>query len=148
MKKLRVGVVGVGHIGTNHARIYSEIPTAADFTAIYDIDSGRANSISRKYGGTPSKSLDEFAERVDAAYVATATSAHYEIARKLLQRGKHLLIEKPIAENAQHATELFFFSSRRRHTRSLCDWSSDVCSSDLSWLPVLFPDQGEREAAL
>ena len=114
MKKLRVGVVGVGHIGTNHARIYSEIPTAADFTAIYDIDSGRANSISRKYGGTPSKSLDEFAERVDAASVATPTSAHYEIARKLLQRGKHLLIEKPIAENAQHATELAELASKNK----------------------------------
>src|SRR5207248_596994 len=60
------------------------------------------------------KSLEEFAERVDAASVATPTSAHYEIARKLLQRGKHLLIEKPIAENPQHATELAELAARNR----------------------------------
>ena len=106
MKKLRVGVVGVGHIGGNHARIYSEIAPTADFTAIYDVDPGRASSIARKYGGTPTKSLDEFAERIDAASVATPTSSHYEIARQLLKHGKHLLVEKPITENPQHATEL------------------------------------------
>src|SRR5438034_5263444 len=39
---------------------------------------------------------------------------------------------------------IFFFSSRRRHTRSLCDWSSDVCSSDLRWLLELFDEQRER----
>ena len=47
MKKLRVGVVGVGHIGANHARIYSEIAPAAEFTAVYDVDLGRANSITK-----------------------------------------------------------------------------------------------------
>ena len=106
MKKLRVGVVGVGHIGTNHARIYSELASTADFTAIYDLDSGRANSIAKKYGGVAAKSLDEFAELVDAASIATPTNAHHEIALPLLERGKHLLVEKPIAENPQHATAL------------------------------------------
>ena len=106
MKKLRVGVVGVGHIGSNHARIYSEIGQNADFTAIYDVDPARANSIARKYGAWPAKSLDEFAERIDAASVATPTSSHYEIARQLLKHGKHLLVEKPFTENPEHATEL------------------------------------------
>ncbi len=55
MKKLRVGVVGVGHIGSNHARLYSEIPPA-DFTAIYDVDLARANAIAKKYGTTATKS--------------------------------------------------------------------------------------------
>jgi predicted dehydrogenase len=106
MKKLRVGVVGVGHIGANHARIYSELAPAAEFTAVYDVDLGRANSITKKYGGTVAQTLEEFAEMVDAASVATPTNAHHDIALKLLQRGKHLLVEKPISENPQHATEL------------------------------------------
>ena len=105
MKKLRVGVVGVGHIGSNHARLYAEIP-AADFTAIYDVDPSRATAIAKKYGAVATKSLEEFAELVDAASVATPTSSHHEIALPLLQRGKHLLVEKPITENPQHATEL------------------------------------------
>jgi predicted dehydrogenase len=105
MKRLRVGVVGVGHIGSNHARLYADIPTA-EFTAIYDIDPARANSIAKKFRVTAAKSLDEFAELVDAASVATPTNSHHEIAVPLLQRGKHLLVEKPITENPQDATEL------------------------------------------
>ncbi len=113
MKKLRVGVIGVGHIGSNHARLYSEIPTA-DFTAIYDVDPARANSIAKKYGGAVVKSLDEFAAHVDAASVATPTNSHHEIAALLLERGKHLLVEKPIAENPQQATDLAELAARQQ----------------------------------
>jgi len=113
MKKLRVGVVGVGHIGTNHARLYAEIP-AADFTAVYDVDLARASAIVKKYGTAATKSLEEFAELVDAASISTPTNSHHEIALPLLQRGKHLLIEKPIAENPQHATELAELAARNQ----------------------------------
>jgi predicted dehydrogenase len=106
MKKLRVGVVGVGHIGSNHARIYSELATTADFTAVYDVDLARANSIAKKFRATAAKSLEEFAGLVDAASIATPTNTHHGIAIELLRRGKHLLVEKPITENPQHATEL------------------------------------------
>ena len=54
-------------------------------------------------------SLEDFAEQVDAASVATTTSAHFEVGRDLLGKGKHLLIEKPIAETPAHATELAEF---------------------------------------
>ena len=105
MKNLRVGVVGVGHIGSNHARFYAELPSA-EFSAIYDVDLAKANAIAKKYRVTPAQSLDEFAEMVDAASIATPTNTHYEVARSLLARGKHLLIEKPITDNAAHAGEL------------------------------------------
>jgi len=105
MKNLRVGVVGVGHIGSNHARLYAETPSA-EFSAIYDVDLAKANAIAKKYRVTPAQSLDEFAEMVDAASIATPTNTHYEVARSLLARGKHLLIEKPITDNAAHAGEL------------------------------------------
>jgi predicted dehydrogenase len=105
MKKLRVGVVGVGHIGSSHARLYADI-SSAQFTAIYDVDSGRASAIAKKYGVIAARSLEEFAELVDAASVATPTSTHYQVAQPLLELGKHLLIEKPITENTKEASEL------------------------------------------
>ena len=105
MKKLRVGVVGVGHIGGNHARIYSELPNA-EFVAIRDTDSVRSSENARKFGVQPTNSLEEFAELVDAASVATPTSSHFSIAQDLLARGKHLLIEKPITESMAEAREL------------------------------------------
>ena len=105
MKTLRVGVVGVGHIGKNHARLYAESGTA-DFTAIYDTDAANAAQIAQQYKVRAAASLEEFAEMIDAASVATPTNAHFAIARPLLENGKHLLIEKPIAENTAEASEL------------------------------------------
>ena len=113
MKTLRVGVVGVGHIGSNHARLYAELG-AAKFTAAYDVDLARGRHIAGKYGALPAKSLKEFAEMVDAASVATPTNTHYEIAKELLAAGKHLLVEKPIAENTPHASELAKIAAQKR----------------------------------
>src|SRR5437660_9048949 len=113
MKKLRVGVVGVGHIGSNHARIYAELPHA-EFVAVFDIDPARAAEIATKYRANAAGSLNEFAEMVDAASVATPTSAHFPVARDLLARGKHLLIEKPITENTADARELAQLAAEKR----------------------------------
>ena len=111
MKKLRVGIVGVGHIGSNHARIYSEMQSV-DFAGIYDIDPARASHVAKKTKAPVATSLDELAEWIDAASIATPTNTHYEIARKLLERGKHLLIEKPITDNTAHAGELAALASQ------------------------------------
>jgi predicted dehydrogenase len=113
MKKLRLGVVGVGHIGSNHARIYAELSNA-EFAAVFDIDSERAAEIAAKYQAKAVGSLDEFAEMVDAASVATPTSAHFSVARDLLARGEHLLIEKPITENTADARELAQRAAEKR----------------------------------
>jgi predicted dehydrogenase len=112
-KTLRVGVAGVGHIGSNHARLYAELPTI-DFCAVYDIDAHRANAIGRKYGVTPAASLEEFASMIDAASIATPTNAHYSVSHALLSAGKHLLIEKPITENTKDASELAEIAARKQ----------------------------------
>jgi len=114
MKKLRVGVVGVGHIGSNHARIYSQLAAAAELTAIYDVDLARASSMAKKLGATAAKSLAQFAELIDAASIATPTNTHHEIAIQLLRCGKHLLVEKPITDKPQQATELAELAARNR----------------------------------
>ncbi|MEY2531850.1 MAG: hypothetical protein QOI96_1935 [Verrucomicrobiota bacterium] len=110
MKTLRVGVVGVGHIGSNHARLYAE--SSAELTAVYDVDFVRGRHIAEKYRAKAVESLVEFAGMVDAASVATPTNTHYEIAKELLANGKHLLVEKPIAEDTPHASELAELAER------------------------------------
>src|SRR5438094_5553795 len=97
MKNLRVGVVGVGHIGSNHARLYAEIPSA-EFTAVYDVDPITNRTIATKFRATPAGSLDEFIGMVDAASVATPTNTHYAVAQSLLMKDKHVLVEKPITD--------------------------------------------------
>ncbi len=113
MKALRVGVVGVGHIGSNHARLYAELPSV-QFTSIYDVDAIRANTIGKKYDLIPAKSLEQFAEMIDAASIATPTNTHHKLAHALLSRGKHLLVEKPITENTRDASELAELAARER----------------------------------
>jgi predicted dehydrogenase len=111
MKNLRIGVVGVGHIGSNHARLYAETPSA-EFTAVYDVDPITNRTIATKFGAAAAKSLDEFIQMVDAASVATPTNTHYTIARALLATGKHVLVEKPITDNTVHAAELADLAAR------------------------------------
>jgi predicted dehydrogenase len=113
MKTLRVGVVGVGHIGSNHARLYAELDSA-EFTAVYDVDLVRGRYIAEKYRATAATSLAQFTEMIDAASVATPTNTHHEIAKHLLNNGKHLLVEKPIAENTSDASELAELAARNK----------------------------------
>ncbi len=105
MKTLRTGVVGVGHMGNNHARIYSEI-AGSQLTAVYDSNPDTAAGVARKYQTRATSSLEEFASLVDAATICTPTVTHYDIGKFLLGRGLHLLIEKPIADTPEHAREL------------------------------------------
>ncbi len=113
MSKPRIGVVGVGHIGKNHARLYAEL-SATEFSAIYDTDMAKARQLAKEFGTTAAASLEQFAERVDAASIATPTSTHFDIARHLLDRGKHLLIEKPIADLPAQATQLAELAAARQ----------------------------------
>lgn len=103
--KVRAGVVGVGAIGQNHARVYAGLANAR-LTAIYDTDPERASAFAARYGATPTGDLEEFASLVDAASVSTPTSTHRAIAELLLDRGIHCLVEKPIAASTEDATAL------------------------------------------
>jgi predicted dehydrogenase len=103
--KTRVGVVGTGSIGRNHARILAELSTC-EFTAIYDTNEATAREMAAKYGATACSSLEEFISKVDAATIATPTPSHFPVGTALLEAGKHVLVEKPITENTADARAL------------------------------------------
>ncbi len=111
MKTIKAGVIGVGHIGINHARIYSELPNC-ELVAVLDANKQAAQKAVAKYGGVVCHSLQEFSELIDAATVATPTESHFEVGSYLLQRGKHLLIEKPIADTTEGAQQLAAIAHR------------------------------------
>ncbi|MEO6846647.1 MAG: Gfo/Idh/MocA family oxidoreductase [Chthoniobacterales bacterium] len=104
-EQLRVGVVGVGHIGSFHARIYSELESCI-LASVFDDNPNSAVYAARKFNTKATTSLEEFASAVDAATISTPTSTHYVIGKFLLERGKHLLIEKPITDTTAQALEL------------------------------------------
>jgi predicted dehydrogenase len=108
----RVGVIGTGSMGKNHARIFGGL-TNVRFTAVYDTSAETARQIAGQYGAQPVTSLDAFAEAVDAATIATPTVTHFEIAKTLLEKGKHVLVEKPFTETPEQARMLCDLAHQR-----------------------------------
>ena len=106
MKPLNVGVIGVGHIGKSHARVYASLSPSTRLTAVHDLNADAAGEIAALYGAEAAGSLEAFAAAVDAATISTPTPTHFAIAKFLLERGKHLLVEKPITENTADARAL------------------------------------------
>lgn len=106
-KAFRVGVAGVGAIGRNHARVMAELAAASggviEFGAIYDVDQARAEELAASFNTKAVSSLEDFVGLVDAATVAVPTTAHREIGGVLLDNGKHVLVEKPIADSLDEA---------------------------------------------
>jgi predicted dehydrogenase len=105
MNKVRVGVVGIGHIGREHARIYSRLPDV-QFVGLCDLDSQVAEKAAQRYGVKAFPSVQALAAEIDAATISTPTNTHHDIAGQLLAAGKHVLVEKPIADNTDQAREL------------------------------------------
>ncbi len=110
--RVRVGVVGVGSLGSHHVRIYASLP-GAELVAVHDIDPARAVAVAQQHGVRTASSLEEFAGLVEAASVVVPTDRHREVAGALLERGLHLLIEKPIAATTREAQELVALADER-----------------------------------
>ena len=106
MSKVQVGVVGVGRMGKYHVGILSELPEA-ELTTVVDIDSKSRKVIEENYGTPSFENYKDIYGKVDAAVVAVPTGLHFPIAKDLLNAGIHVLLEKPCANNLDHARELF-----------------------------------------
>lgn len=102
---VRVAVVGVGHMGRHHARIYHELPGCA-LAAVIDRDLARAREIAAPLGAPAFASVDELPAGVQAASVAVPTTAHVPVAEALIARGIAVLVEKPLAPSVADAERL------------------------------------------
>ena len=102
---LRVGVIGLGSMGKNHARVCSEID-GIKLTAVSDIDKDISKNIAKRFRTKSYTDYKQLISEVDAAIVSTPTISHYDIAIDLLNNGKHVLIEKPICDSIEKASSL------------------------------------------
>lgn len=107
---LRVGVVGVGHVGRHHARILAELP-GVDLVAVADIDPARAATVAARCGCRAETRAAELFDGVDAVTVAVPTEAHRRVAEPFLDRGIPALVEKPIAASLAQADALIAAAS-------------------------------------
>lgn len=103
--KLRVGVVGVGHLGQHHARNFFANDTC-ELKFVCDTNSTQGRKIAKSYGAKFTKDFNDLVGKVDAVSIATPTTSHFEIASTLLSAGIHCLVEKPICTTVTDAVKL------------------------------------------
>lgn len=98
-----MGVIGVGSMGKNHVRSYAALKHLCDLIGVFDLDNKRNRVIAESYGVKPFDSAESLMEEVDAINIATPTTTHYDLAMKAIDKGLHILIEKPITNSVEEA---------------------------------------------
>lgn len=101
---IKIGVIGVGHLGRHHARIAAESP--ASLVGVFDVDQERAQSVASGLGTISYEVADDLIRDCDAVIVATPAITHHAVAGAVLGAGCHCLVEKPLATDSELASEL------------------------------------------
>ena len=104
-ERVKIAVIGVGYLGTQHTRILSYLENA-ELIGVVDIDYDKAMQIGNRHGVKYFRDYREVIDLIDAAVVATPTSEHYSIAKDLIKQGKAVLVEKPITETVEQGEKL------------------------------------------
>lgn len=112
-KKISIGVIGVGSMGRNHARVLSQI-SGCHLAGIYDTDESRARQICELYNCIGFKDLDELINKVEAIIIAAPTLLHGTLGEKCLGQGIHVLMEKPLAANILEAEKLVHLAKKNK----------------------------------
>ena len=110
--KLRVAVIGVGHLGEYHVQKYQAINNV-ELVGVVDANPDRAREISSLYGVKAYDDHDQILGRVDAVSLAVPTEMHFEVAKDILAKGVHLLIEKPITYEIEPADTMVNMARER-----------------------------------
>lgn len=104
-EKIRTAVVGVGYLGQFHAEKYAQLDNS-ELVAVVDLDRERAAQVADKVGARSCSDFREILGQVDAVSIVVPTQAHYEVAKAFLEKGVHVLLEKPITTTLAEADEL------------------------------------------
>ena len=102
---LKVGVVGVGHLGKHHARVFAGIENC-QFVGVYDKVKERAEEIGHLYNVKVYDGYEDMLTDVDAVDIAATTTYHFDLAKPALEKGCHVFLEKPITSTKEQAEQL------------------------------------------
>lgn len=112
MSTIRVGVIGVGHLGRYHALNYAQIPEA-ELVGVYDRDPSRRDQVARESRCRAFPSEEALLAEVEAVSVAVPTDAHHRVVHTVLEAGRHCLVEKPLTPTLDEADALIHLARSR-----------------------------------
>ena len=112
--RTKIAVLGVGSLGKEHARIFSALAALneVDFVGVYDVNKDHAHRVAALNNTSVFPSVETAIEAADALSIVTPTVTHFEIASKVLRAGKHALVEKPMTERGDQASELVHLAAK------------------------------------
>ncbi len=113
MNEIKIAVIGTGHLGSIHTKLWKSID-GAKLEGIFDVNQERVKELAAEHGCTPFASVEEAIDAVDAVTIAAPTSLHFEIACKAIKAGKHCFIEKPITATNEEATKLIELAESKK----------------------------------
>lgn len=113
---VKIGVIGVGKWGKNHLRSLAALP--CDLVGIADVDPAQ-EKLAKEYGISFFEEYTELLKHVDAVTVTTPTDTHYDIVCTCLKAGKHVLVEKPIAETSEQGKKLVALAQQHQRILSV-----------------------------
>jgi predicted dehydrogenase len=150
-KRLRVGVIGVGHLGEYHVQKYKAMPHV-NLVGVVDTDWRRAQEIALRYGTRPFQRYEDILPLVEAVSLAVPTEQHFQVAKGILTHGLHLLVEKPITYELAPADTLIRIAEEKGLVLQVGWWSGlirrwsgwkhcslDLCSSNPHRMNVFTP---------
>jgi predicted dehydrogenase len=111
-KKIKVGVVGVGHLGSAHAKLYKEMP-GVELVGVADIDLNRAREAGTLSGCESYDDYHALLNKVDAVSIVVPTDSHFNVARDFLENNIHTLVEKPVTRTVKEAEQLLELSKKK-----------------------------------
>ena len=110
---IKIGVVGVGHLGQHHVKHY-KILKNVELVGVFDTDKNRALEISNKYNTTAFDELSDLIMKTDALSIVVSTKYHAEIAEICIKNKKHVFIEKPITASLDEADRLLSMAEENK----------------------------------
>ncbi len=105
MSKIKVGVIGTGHLGKIHTKLFKEVANC-ELIGIYDRDLERAKQVAGEFKVKSFEDPDKLLNEIDAVDIVATTSAHYELVKLAFEKNKHVFVEKPITAHIWEAEEL------------------------------------------
>ena len=115
---MKIGVIGTGHLGRFHTKVYSQLEEA-ELVGVYDIDQNKAKKVADEFGTKSFSQLGQLLVEIEAASLVVPTSSHLEVGKEVLEHKIHLLIEKPIAQTVDKSIQRKKFNFTGRAYRKV-----------------------------
>lgn len=113
MSKIKIGIIGIGNLGTKHLKVCHELPDKIEVVGVCDINPDPAKKVAERYKTAFYTDFNDLIPKIDAVHICVPTKEHFNTARIFLEHNIHTFIEKPITQTVEEADQLIQLAKRK-----------------------------------